>query len=68
LIGFDLLPQSFTNQIIREIKSNTLHIEGLELDQGNIDIANGHFGESRTINSETQWKENLIRFYNKIIS
>jgi hypothetical protein len=44
--GFDLFPKKITNRLIRELMSNVLIIPNLPLSIRNIDLKNGHFGES----------------------
>lgn len=44
--GFDLIPKDITDKIIRQFQSNMLTIPGLEISPKNIDLKNGHFGES----------------------
>lgn len=67
-IGFDLIDQYFTNSLIQEIKSNSFDVHGLHLDPNRLDIANGMFGESPSEADGTRWKQNLIMFYNKMIT
>ncbi|OMH28079.1 hypothetical protein [Motiliproteus sp. MSK22-1] len=47
-ICFDLVDQHHTNGLIREIKSNSLYVEGLSLDPTRLDIDSGCFGEPVT--------------------
>lgn len=47
-VGFDLIDQHYSNALIAEIKSNSLHVEGLGLDPTRLEISSGYFGESAT--------------------
>ena len=67
-LGFDVIDQKHTDQLITEIKSNALHVEGLPLNPARLDISSGMFGESPSEGGATKWKENLIKFFNKLIS
>ncbi len=67
-IWFDVIDKKHTDRLISEIKSNSLHIEGLPLDPSRLDIASGTFGESPSEGGATKWKENMIKFFNKMIS
>lgn len=67
-IGFDLIPKKFTDQLITEIKAGTILVEDLNMNPANIDLPNGKFGESFLEKNGSQWKKNLIGFYNKMIS
>ncbi|MFK7779609.1 MAG: hypothetical protein QM490_00465, partial [Candidatus Gracilibacteria bacterium] len=66
-IGFDLLPQSLTNQLITEYQSNIFNIPGLNLNKKTLDISNGRFGESDIEQGGDKWKDNLIKFMEKAI-
>lgn len=44
--GYDQLPKSITDRLINDIQKGMLTIPGLELSRKNIDLKNGHFGES----------------------
>ena len=65
--GFDLIPKDLTDKLIREIQSNVLHIEWLNIDPEKLDLKNWLFWESSTEANWTKWKENLIDFFNKLI-
>jgi len=70
---FDLIPKEITDQIIKELQSNTLTIPWLELNVNNIELENGHFGESwafidRDAGINIEAKINLTKFVNKLIS
>lgn len=67
-IGFDLIDKQITDSLIQEVKSNSFDVQGLRLDPNRLDIANGMFGESPSEAGWTRWKQNLIEFYNKMIS
>ena len=67
-IGLDLLPKESTDQIINEVKSWMIIVEGINLDPSRLDLKSWFFGESPTEAWTNQWKENLIMFFNKIIS
>lgn len=67
-IGFDLIDKQITDSLIQEVKSNSFDVQGLHLDPNRLDIANGMFGESPSEAGWTRWKQNLIEFYNKMIS
>lgn len=67
-IGFDLIDKQITDSLIQEVKSNSFDVQGLHLDPNRLDIANGMFGESPSEGGWTRWKQNLIEFYNKMIS
>ncbi len=67
--GFDLLPQSITDQLIAEIESGQLILDlGTSFDPKNVDLANGDFWEPKTLeNSDDHFVKNLVRFMNKLI-
>ena len=67
--GFDLLPQSITDQLIAEIESGQLMLElWTPFDPKNVDLVNGDFGEPKTLEwSNDQFVKNLVRFMNKMI-
>lgn len=67
-IGFDLIDKYITDSLIQEVKSNSLDVNGINLDPNRLDIANGMFGETSNEQWGTKWKQNLIEFYNKMIS
>ena len=50
------------------MQSNSFDVQGVNLDPNRLDIANGTFGESSSEAGGTKWKQNLIEFYNKMIS
>lgn len=71
--GFGELPKELTDKIIKNIQTNNLMIPGLDLDPKNIDLKNGHFGESSVFSNSDNWlntmaKTNLVKFVNKVIS
>lgn len=71
--GFDKLPKNITNRVIKEIESGTLTIPWLEMSIKNIDLKNGHFGESGAFIDKEAWinigsKINMVKFMNKLIS
>lgn len=71
--GFDKLPKSITDRIIKELQSETITIPWLEMSRKNIDLANGHFGESGAFIDMEAWiniqaKTNMVKFMNKLIS
>ena len=66
--GFDIIPKRLTDQLIAEVKTWSIIIEGLNINPANIDLPNGKFWESFLETSGTQWKKNLIWFFNKMIS
>ncbi len=65
--GFDLLPKSFTDQIITELQSNSLTVEWMNLDPQRINLVEGTFGESKAEEDGDMWKRNLIQFMNKML-
>lgn len=67
-IGLNLIPQSIFNQLITELQTWALRIDGIKLDPQNLDLENGRFWESDNESGGTKWKENLVKFYNKMIS
>lgn len=67
-IGFDLIDKHITDSLIQEVKSNSFDVQGLNLDPNRLDIANEMFGETPSEAGGTKWKQNLIEFYNKMIS
>lgn len=71
--GFDLIPKSITNKIIKEIMSNTLVIPWLPLAKENLDLKNWNFWNRSIFRNNEAWlniesKTNLVKFMNKIIS
>ena len=66
--GFDILPQSLTDQLIAEMQSGQLMPQfERSFDVKNIDLANGDFGESETLeNSDELFVQNIVRFMNKL--
>jgi hypothetical protein len=54
--------------LIEEVKTGMIVIDGINLDPKTINLAEGRFGETGTETNSTKWKENLIKFYNKMIS
>ncbi|MCW8932069.1 MAG: hypothetical protein OQL19_17775 [Gammaproteobacteria bacterium] len=42
-IGFDLIPQEQTDQLISEVKSGMIMVQGLELNPARLDLKNGNF-------------------------
>jgi len=42
-IGFDVIPKQFTDQLIDEVKSGSLVINGISLDPARLDLKNGNF-------------------------
>ena len=46
--GFDVIDQKYTDMLIAEIKNNSLHVEGLNLNSQRLDISRGVFGEAET--------------------
>jgi len=67
-IGLDLLPKKYTDQIINEVKSWMIIVDGMNLNPSKLDLKSWLFGESPIEAWTNQWKENLIMFYNKMIS
>lgn len=68
---FDLIPKNMTDKIITNLQNNSFQIKGLDLNVQNIDLKNGHFGESLNITNKwfnTLAKTNLVKFMNKLIS
>ena len=67
-IWFDLIPQSVTNQFIRELQSNQLSVPGLNLSSvQNIDLNEGKFWELENEANWDKWKDNLLNFTEKMI-
>ena len=66
-IGFDKIPQSITSQLIKELQSNVFTLWELNLNLKTIDLNNGRFGETDTESGGTKWKENLVKFMEKMI-
>lgn len=66
-IGFDRIPQSITEQLIMELQSNVFNLWELNLNLKTIDLANGRFGETDTEAGGTRWKENLVKFMEKMV-
>lgn len=66
--GFDILPQSVTDQLIAEMESGQLMPQfERSFDVKNIDLANGDFWESETLeNSDELFVQNIVRFMNKL--
>jgi len=67
-IGFDVIDKHITDALIREVKMNLFDVHWLDLDPNRLDIANGMFGEAASEAGGTKWKQNLIQFYNKMIT
>ncbi len=67
-IGLDLLPKKATDQIIQEVKLGMILVPGLPLDLARLNLKNGTFGESQMELGTNQWKANLLKFLNKMIS
>ncbi len=67
-IGLHLISQSVLDMLIEEVKTGMIVIDGINLDPKTINLAEGRFGETGTETNSTKWKENLIKFYNKMIS
>ena len=67
-IGFDLIPKKYTDQLVAEVKSWLITINAFSLAPARLDLANGKFWESPTEEWGTQWKRNLLMFYNSMIS
>ena len=67
-IGLHLISQSVLDMLIEEVKTGMIVIDGINLDPKTINLADGKFGETGTETNSTKWKENLIKFYNKMIS
>ena len=67
-IGLHLISQSVLDMLIEEVKTGMIVIDGINLDPKTINLAEGRFGETGTATNSTKWKENLIKFYNKMIS
>lgn len=67
-IWFDRIPKKHTDQLINEIKSWSLLVNGISLDPSKLQLKNGTFWESENERNGTKWKENLIMFFNKMIS
>lgn len=68
-IWLDLInPQARLEQLFTELQQNSLKVPWLSLDPKKIDLANGRFGESDMEQSTDKWKENLIKFFNKMVS
>lgn len=42
-IGFDLLPKSFTDQLINEVKAGLLSVKQFDLTPANLSLKDGHF-------------------------
>ena len=65
-----MIPQSITNQLIRELQANIFNLSDLDLNLNlnlkTIDLANGRFGETDTESGGTKWKENLVKFMEKM--
>ncbi|MDD3145618.1 MAG: hypothetical protein PHV23_05955 [Candidatus Gracilibacteria bacterium] len=66
-IGFDRIPQSITEQLVRELKANVFNLGELNLNLKTIDLANGRFGETDTEAGGTKWKQNLVKFMEKLV-
>lgn len=67
-IGLDLLPKKYSDQIINEVKSWMIIVDGINLDPSKLDLKSWIFGESATESWTNQWKKNLIMFFNKMIT
>ena len=67
--GFDMLPQQVSDMLIAEIQSGQLILDiDTPFDPGNIDIANGQFGQSEALSgTDDLFIKNIVRFMNKII-
>ena len=65
--GFDLIPQQITDQLINEYRHNVYDIPGLDLNPERLDLANWMFWEEPTEEGGTKWKQNLVKFLNKLI-
>ena len=63
------IPQNKTDQLFAEIQSSQLIPElGISFYIKNIDLPNGDFGESKTLeNSDDQFTRNLVKFMNKML-
>lgn len=66
-IGFDLIPQSYTNMLLNDLKSNIFDINWLDLYIENLDLEKWRFWESPSDFWWTKWMENLIKFFEKMI-
>ncbi len=67
-IGFDLIPQNITNELIAEIKSNVIQVKWLNINPKSLDLKKWIFWNSwLEANSEQVFKENIIKFLNKLI-
>lgn len=67
-IGFDQLPKEKTDQLIWEVSSGLIIVSQINLNPANLDLKNGCFWESQSEKGWTKWKENLIKFYNLMIT
>jgi len=67
--GFDMLPQHVSDMLIAEIQSGQLILDiEAPFDPGNIDIANGQFGQSEALSgTDDLFIKNIVRFMNKIL-
>ena len=67
-IGFDLIPQNITNELIAEIKSNVIQVKWLNINPKSLDLKKWIFWNSwLEANSNQIFKENIIKFLNKLI-
>ena len=64
---FDLIPQNITNILISDLKHNVFQINWLNLNLTRLDLENWKFWESVLETWWTKWKENLVKFMNKMI-
>lgn len=66
-IALDVIPQNLLNRLIDMLKSNMIIIPGLDIDRQAINLENQQFWNSVTVENETLWERNLIKFLNKLV-
>lgn len=66
-IALDVIPQNLLNRLIDMLKSNMLVIPGLDINRQAINLENQQFWNSVTVENESLWERNLIKFINKLV-
>ncbi|MCB1736305.1 MAG: hypothetical protein H6981_14630 [Gammaproteobacteria bacterium] len=67
-IGFDLIPKASTDQLMREVRSGFVVMHQLPIAPARLHLEAGTFGESETEAGGSKWKENLVAFFNLMMT
>lgn len=67
-IGFDLIPKASTDQLMREVRSGFVVMHQLPIAPARLHLESGSFGEPETEAGGSKWKENLIAFFNLMMT